>query len=193
MNKVELIGRLSKDPETRYSQGDNSTCICSYTLAVPRKYPHQDTADFIQCKAFGKMGEVADRFYKKGVKVAVVGRIQTGSYTNRDGNKVYTTEVVVEDQEFAESKNAQQQAQPQGYQQYQQYAPQPTPQPAPQPGPQTTQTNYGQQQYQQATMTDYAPPNPQTFYQSAPNNAQNESLDGFMSIPEGITEDLPFQ
>lgn len=110
MNKVVLMGRLTRDPEVRYSQGENSTAIARYTLAVDRRFNRnndEQTADFINCVAFGKAGEFAEKYFHKGIKVAVVGRIQTGSYTNKDGVKVYTTDVVVEEQEFAESKNAQ--------------------------------------------------------------------------------------
>ena len=109
MNKVILMGRLTRDPEVRYSQGDNSMAIARYTLAVDRRFNRNGddaTADFINCVAFGKSGEFAERYLRKGTKIAVTGRIQTGSYTNKDGVKVYTTEVVVEDQEFAESKNS---------------------------------------------------------------------------------------
>ena len=110
MNKVIEIGRLTKDPEIRYSQGANTTCVARYTLAVDRKFKQegQPTADFINCIAFGKLGEFAEKYLHKGVKIAVVGRIQTGSYTNKDGQKVYTTDVVVEEQEFCESKSSQQ-------------------------------------------------------------------------------------
>ena len=106
MNKVIEIGRLTRDPEIRYSQGASSTCIARYTLAVDRKFKQegQPTADFINCIAFGKLGEFAEKYLHKGVKIAVVGRIQTGSYKNKDGNTVYTTDVVVEEQEFCESK-----------------------------------------------------------------------------------------
>lgn len=110
MNKVILMGRLTRDPEVRYSQGENSLAIARYTLAVDRRFNRnneEQTADFISCVAFGKAGEFAEKYLHKGTKIAVVGRIQTGSYTNKDGVKVYTTEVVVEEQEFAESKNAQ--------------------------------------------------------------------------------------
>ena len=107
MNKVILMGRLTKDPEIRYSQGANTTCVARYTLAVDRKFKQegQPTADFINCIAFGKLGEFAEKYLHKGTKIAVTGRIQTGSYTNKDGQKVYTTDVVVEEQEFCESKS----------------------------------------------------------------------------------------
>ncbi len=113
MNKVILMGRLTRDPEVRYSQGDRSMAIARYTLAVDRRGRRnqsgedgQQTADFIPCVAFDRAGEFAEKYFHQGIKVVVTGRIQTGSYTNRDGQKVYTTEVIVEDQEFAESKNA---------------------------------------------------------------------------------------
>ena len=107
MNKVIEIGRLTKDPEIRYSQGASSTCVARYTLAVDRKFKQegQPNADFINCIAFGKLGEFAEKYLHKGVKIAVTGRIQTGSYKNKDGNTVYTTDVVVEEQEFCESKS----------------------------------------------------------------------------------------
>lgn len=110
MNKVILMGRLVRDPEVRYSQGANPTAIARYSLAVDRKFKQegQPTADFINCIAFGKLGEFAEKYLHKGVKIAVTGRIQTGSYKNKDGQKVYTTDVVVEEQEFCESKSNQQ-------------------------------------------------------------------------------------
>ncbi len=110
MNKVTLIGRVVRDAEIRYSQGENTTCIARYTLAVDRKFKQegQPNADFINCIAFGKLGEFAEKYLHKGVKIAVVGRIQTGSYKNKDGNTVYTTDVVVEEQEFCESKSSNQ-------------------------------------------------------------------------------------
>ena len=112
MNKVILMGRLTRDPEVRYSQAAEPLAIARYTLAVDRRFQRRDnsgneqTADFISCVAFGRNGEFAEKYLKQGTKIAITGRIQTGSYTNKDGNKVYTTEVVVEEQEFAESKNA---------------------------------------------------------------------------------------
>lgn len=147
MNKVILMGRLTRDPDIRYSQGENSQAIARYTLAVDRRFKREgseQTADFIGCVAFGKSAEFAEKYLKKGTKLVVEGRIQTGSYTNKDGVKVYTTDVVVEHQEFAESKaNSSSSASAGGEQ---------TPPPAP-----TTDEN------------------------------------GFMSIPDGIDEDLPFQ
>ena len=108
MNKVILIGRLTRDPEVRYSAGENATAIARYTLAVDRKYKQegQQNADFIQCIAFGRSAEFAEKYFRKGMKIAITGRIQTGNYTNKEGQKVYTTDVVIEEQEFAESKNA---------------------------------------------------------------------------------------
>lgn len=108
MNKAILMGRLTRDPETRYTNGETPMAISHYTLAVPRQraYKTGDDADFIKCSAFGRTAEFADKYFKKGIKIAVVGHIRIGSYTNRDGNKVSTFEVVVEDQYFCESKNA---------------------------------------------------------------------------------------
>lgn len=148
MNKVILIGRLCRDPEIRYSQqGDEQMAVARYTLAVDRRYKkdNEQSADFISCVAFGRSAEFADKYFKQGTKICVCGRIQTGSYTNRDGNKVYTTDVVVEEQEFAESKN--------------------------------TAGNDGSSSRQQA-------PSP------APDPRE---ASGFMSIPEGIEDDLPFK
>lgn len=147
MNKVILMGRLTRDPEVRYSQGATSTAIARYTLAVDHRFKKEGetTADFISCVAFGKSGEFAERYLKQGTKIVISGRIQTGSYTNREGQKVYTTEVVVEEQEFAESKAASQNN--------------------------SQASAAGQQQ---------APPPMPT------------DKDGFMQIPDGIDEELPF-
>ena len=113
MNRVILMGRLTRDPEVRYSQGERSMAIARYTLAVDRRGRRnqsqdgsEQTADFIPCVAFDRAGEFAERYFRQGMRVLVSGRIQTGSYINRDGQKVYTTEVIVDDQEFADSKNA---------------------------------------------------------------------------------------
>ena len=148
MNKVILMGRLTRDPEVRYSQGENSTAIARYTLAVDRRFRRnndgEQTADFIGCVAFGRQAEFAEKYLKQGTKMVVSGRIQTGSYTNRDGVKVYTTEVVIEEQDFAESKAAAAQNSNMG-------VPQPS---APQPSA--------------------------------------AASDGFMNIPDGIDEELPF-
>ena len=144
MNKVNLIGRLTSDPEVRYTQGDQPMCIASYRLAVERrgkKVEGQQNADFISIKAFGNGGEFAEKYLHKGMKVAVSGHIQTGSYTNRDGQKVYTTDVIADEQEFCESKAANDVAQ-----------------------------------------------------NTAPKETQKEKppIDDFMSIPNGIDEELPF-
>ena len=107
MNKVILMGRLTKDVEARVTQGNNPMTISRYTLAVDRRYNKdgEQSADFISCVAFGKAGEWAEKWLRKGTKVVITGRLQTGSYTKDDGTKVYTTDVVVEEQEFAESKS----------------------------------------------------------------------------------------
>ena len=108
MNKVILMGRLTRNPDVRYSQGEKATCVARYTLAVDRRFRRdgEQDADFIRCVAFGRQGEFAEKYLKQGTKIVISGRIQTGSYTNRDGVKVYTTDIIVEEQEFAESKNA---------------------------------------------------------------------------------------
>ena len=151
MNKVILMGRLTRDPEVRYSQsntGDGQMAIARYTLAVDRRRgrnsDNEQSADFISCVAFGRSGEFAEKYLHQGTKIVVTGRIQTGSYTNRDGVKVYTTEVVIEEQDFAESKAAAAQNSNMG-------VPQPS---APQPSA--------------------------------------AASDGFMNIPDGLEEELPF-
>ncbi len=112
MNKVILMGRLTRDPDVRYSQNaDGTMAVARYTLAVERKYQKNDNnngqnADFISCVAFGKLGEIAEKYFHQGTKLVIQGHIQTGSYTNKEGQKVYTTDVIIEDQEFAESKSA---------------------------------------------------------------------------------------
>ena len=145
MNRTIISGRLTRDPEVRYSQGEQSTAIARYTLAVDRRFRRDgdtQTADFINCVAFGRQGEFAEKYLRKGIKIAITGRIQTGSYTNKDGQKVYTTDVVVEEQEFAESKAA-------------------------------SENNGG-----------FAPAD-----RPSPSSAAG---DGFMNIPDGIDEELPF-
>ena len=139
MNKVILMGRLTRDPEIRYTTGENAMAIARYTLAVDRRFKRdgEAAADFIRGVAFGKQAEFADKYFRQGIKIAISGRIQTGSYTNKEGNKVYTTDIVIEDQEFAESKHS--------------------------------QASEGQQD--KRTMTD---------------------ADGFMNLPDGIDEELPF-
>ncbi len=164
MNRVVLMGRLTRDPEVRYSQGDNSMAIARYTLAVDRRRSRsntgsqdQQTADFISCVAFGKSAEFAEKYLHKGTKICVEGQIRTGSYTNRDGVKVYTTEVAVDNQEFAESRNAQ----------------------------------GGAADYPDAGGFDrggYSAPS----RQSAPAEQPSGVIDGFMNIPDGIDEELPF-
>ena len=147
MNKVILMGRLTRDPEVRYSQGENATAVARYSLAVDRRFRREGepTADFINCVAFGRAAEFAERYLRQGTKIAITGRIQTGSYTNRDGVKVYTTDIVVEEQEFAESKAA---------------------------GGASTPANN---------------------YQASPAPSPSADIgDGFMNIPDGIDEELPF-
>lgn len=145
MNKVILMGRLTRDPEVRYSNGNPPMAIARYLLAVDRRYRRdgdEQTADFIPCVAFGKSGEFAEKYFHKGIKIVVTGRIQTGSYTNKEGQTVYTTEVVVEDQEFAETK--------------------------------ASQGNSGFNAI------------------NAPIEEESGGSDGFMNIPEGLAEELPF-
>jgi len=146
MNKVILMGRLTRDAEVRYSQGESSTAIARFSLAVDRRFKRDgddQTADFINCVAFGRTAEFMERYARKGTKFVVEGRIQTGSYTNKDGQKVYTTDVVVENIEFAESKAS-------------------------------GDNNNG----------GYVPAD-----RPSPSGAAG---DGFMNIPDGIDEELPF-
>lgn len=141
MNKVVLMGRLTRDPEVRYVSGENATAIARYTLAVDRRFKRdsEQSADFINCVVFGKGAEFAEKYLKQGTKIAAIGRIQTGSYTNKDGQRVYTTDVVVEEQEFAESKNSS--------------------------GGETS---------------------------SVKKSAAKTDSDGFMNIPDGVEDELPF-
>lgn len=144
MNKVILMGRLTRDPEVRYSQGENTMAVARYALAVDRKYNRnndEQSADFINCVAFGRNGEFAEKYLRKGTKIVVVGHIQTGSYTNKDGIRVYTTDVIVDEHEFAESKNS-------------------------------SSNNAG-------SSSDSTP-------------SYDFAGDGFMNIPDGIDEELPF-
>ena len=107
MNKVQLVGRLTRDPEIRYSQGENATATARFSVAVNRRFKNAEgNADFINCVAFGKSAEFVEKYFKKGMAIGLTGRIQTGNYTNKDGQKVYTTDVVVEETEFVESKGA---------------------------------------------------------------------------------------
>ncbi len=176
MNKVILMGRLTRDPDVRYTQGDNTMCVARYTLAVDRRFNRRDNndgnnADFISCVAFGKSGEFAERYLHKGTKIAVSGRLQTGSYTNKDGQRVFTTDVVIEDQEFAESRNAQ--AANGGFSggnsSY---------------GGGNGSGNYG------GGNNSYGGGNSSSGSGSRQPDAA--SVDGFMNIPEGIDEELPF-
>ena len=149
MNRVILIGRLTRDPNVSYSQGGDNMAIARFTLAVDRRGRRQDgadqqNADFIGCVCFGRQAEFAEKYLRQGTKVAVTGRIQTGSYTNKDGQKVYTTDVVLDDIEFAESKNTQ---------------------------------GGGDSNYS---------------YQAPSRPAPSAAGDGFMNIPDGIDEELPF-
>ena len=167
MNKVVLMGRLTRNPDVRYSQGERSTCVARYTLAVNRRVKRdgEPDADFINCVAFGRQGEFAEKYLKQGTKIVISGRIQTGSYTNRDGIKVYTTDIIVEEQDFAESKAASANYSG-GYQQG------------------SYQSNGGYQNSE-------APAAPQPTMTSRPAPSEAAS-DGFMTIPDGIEEELPF-
>lgn len=140
MNKVVLMGRLTRDPEVRYIEGDNPTTIARYTLAVDRKFKRdgEPTADFIRCIVFGKAAEFTEKYLQRGIKVVISGRIQTGSYTNKEGVKVYTTDIVVEEQDFAESKAVSEQ-------------------------------------------------NRESY-----NSGEQAGSDGFINVPEGLEEELPF-
>lgn len=142
MNKVILIGRLTRDPDIRYSQGEKQTAVARFTLAVDRRFKREgeQTADFINCISFGKSAEFAEKYLRQGTKIAITGHIQTGSYTNRDGQKVYTTDVMIEEMEFAESKS-------------------------------NSSSGVKQESRQNAPVPD---------------------SDGFMNIPDGIDEELPF-
>ena len=116
MNKAILVGRLTRDPEVRYSQDENATAVARYTVAVDRRFKRdgEPIADFIRCLVFGRSAEFAEQYFRQGMRVSISGRIQTGSYTNKDGVKVYTTEVIVEEQEFAESRTEQERNKAQG-------------------------------------------------------------------------------
>lgn len=156
MNKVVLMGRLTRDPDVRYTQGAQPMCMARYTLAVDRRTKDSEgnrQADFISCVAFGRTGEFAEKYLHKGMKICLSGRLQTGSYTNKDGAKVYTTDVVVEEHDFCESRGANDVAQ----------------NIAPQANAGTSAVgNFSTK----ADMTS--------------------AIDGFMSIPDGIDEELPF-
>ena len=156
MNKASLVGRLTRDPEVRYAQGEGATAVARYTLAVDRRFKrdNEPTADFIQCVVFGRSAEFAEKYFRQGMRVSVSGRIQTGSYTNKDGARVYTTEVIVEEQEFAESR-AEREANGSSY----------------------NNNSYNNNSYRQAAPS----PSPSV-----------DAGDGFMNIPDGIDEELPF-
>ena len=153
MNKVVLVGRLTREPDIRYTQGEKSTCIANFAVAVDRRYKRdgEQSADFPSCVAFGKTGEFIAKYFHKGMRIGIVGRLQTRSYENKDGARVYVTEVVVEEVEFVESKTA----------------------------------------FSGSAQT--APASGSTRYGGVSEPAEGQAgLDGFMSIPEGIDEDLPF-
>lgn len=165
MNRVILLGRLTKDPDIRQSQGAEPVTIARYTLAVDRRQKKQEgqqAADFISCVAFGKAGEFAEKYLHKGTKICVSGRIQTGSYTRQDGTKAYTTDVVIEEQEFAESKNS---------------------------------DSAGRNTMDDQMTAMYAGQRSQGGQQDGAGQQgswEQSAMDGFMNIPEGIDEELPF-
>ena len=152
MNKVVLMGRLTKNPDIRYTQASPAMCIARYTLAVNRRIRREgeQAADFISCVAFGKAGEFAEKYLVQGTKITVSGRLQTGSYTDREGTRRYTTDVIIEEQEFAESK--------------------------------------GSSEKRRAAVD----PEPEQAADTYPESAPSVNEEGFMSIPEGIQEELPF-
>lgn len=156
MNKIFLMGRLTSDPEIRYTQGENPVAIARYTLAVDRRYKKdgEPTADFLRCVAIGRNAEFAEKYFRKGTKLVICGHIQTGSYTNKDGQKVYTTDIYVDEQEFAESKSAAE-----------------------------SRESTGQTQSAKAPSAPQTPPSPSPAYDTG---------DGFMNIPDGIEDELPF-
>lgn len=155
MNKAILMGRLTRNPDIRYTQGEKPVCIARYTLAVDRRFKRdgEQEADFISCVAFGRQAEFAEKYLQKGTKVVVSGRIQTGSYTNREGARVYTTDIVVEEQDFAESKASAAGSEPES----------------------------------KASAAESAPKQKE---ETAAN--QPPLQDGFMTIPEGVEDELPF-
>ena len=158
MNKVILMGRLTRDPEVRYSQGEGGSAVARFSLSVDRRFKRAGDAeaDFFNCTAFGRQAEFVERYLKRGTKMVVTGRIQNDNYTNREGQKVYSVQIIVEELEFAESKAASQQNAAAASQQYSRSA---------------------------------APAAPQ-----AGSDAGSEALgDGFMNIPDGIDEELPFK
>ena len=170
MNKAVLVGRLTRDPEVRYSQGENATAVARYTVAVDRRFKRdgEPTADFIPCVVFGRSAEFAEKYFRQGMRVSISGRIQTGSYTNKDGVKVYTTEVIVEEQELTGSYTNKD-----GVKVY------------------TTEVIVEEQEFAESRAESEA--NRASFQQSAPAPAPSAPAgDGFMNIPDGIDEELPF-
>ena len=166
MNTVILMGRLTRDPEVRYTQGPEPMAVARWSLAVDRRYKKngEQETDFISCVAFGKTAELVEKYCHKGMKICVSGRIQTGSYTNKDGIKVYTTDVIVDNVEFAESKAA-------------------------------SQGGNGNNQNAQNNNRQQGGGNNGYGNNSYGNNSGNNSYggsDGFMNIPDGIDEELPF-
>lgn len=168
MNKVILMGRLTRDIEVRYTTGENPMAVARYTLAVPRRFKRegeQDT-DFVSCVSFGKAAEFAGKYFRQGIKIVITGRIQTGSYTNRDGRKVYTTDVVIEDQEFAESKSASEL---------------------------NSGRQYGDEQYGNQSSGRYQhSQNQQREEQPYQQQSFPTYNDGFMKVSDEIDEQLPF-
>ena len=156
MNKAILMGRLTRNPDIRYTQGEKPMCIARYTLAVNRhfKRDREQEADFISCVAFGRQADFAEKYLQKGTKIVISGRIQTGSYTNREGARVYTTDIVVEEQDFAESKAS----------------------------------AAGNESESKAAATESEAPKQKE--ETAAN--QPPLQDGFMTIPEGIEDELSF-
>ena len=208
MNKVILMGRLTRDPEVRYSNGENSTAIAKYTLAVDRRLKRdgEPTADFIRCVTFGRNAEFAEKYLRQGTKIVICGRIQTGSYINQDGQTVYTTDVVVEEQDFAESKsngNNNQQSNQRNQNSQQTGNP-----PMGSPNQNSQQTGnppmgMPNKNFQQTGNPPMGMPNQnfqqsgnlpmgsQNYQQSVPNQPTYNN-GGFMNIPDGIDEELPF-
>lgn len=166
MNKTLISGRLTKDPEIRYTQGSTPMCIANYTLAVDRriKRPNEQSADFIPCVAFGKSAEFAEKYFKKGTKLIVTGRIQTSNYVNKDGQRVYKTEILVEEQEFAESKATAAQN--------------------------TEQVPAQEQTYEQPTQAQAQPQ--QTYTAPTPSANSGQGIDSFVGVPDGVDTEMPF-
>lgn len=179
MNNVALIGRLTRDPDIRWTQGQDQQCIARYTLAVDRRIASpregQQTADFISCVAFGRNAEFAEKYLKKGIKLAVIGRIVTGSYVNKDGVKIYTTDVAVSSQEFCESKGA---------------ADQDDGDPA--PGRPTQTAPAPEQEARPLSRAEELDRRMRGRGSYDSQREEEDMPDGFMNIPDGIDEELPF-